>query len=188
MRSLDLRTEPSVRQTETILRRIDQELTARGARVERGGAVGGLRFRMPWPWNAPRLGILLAITSGRAVVSAGSGGPWRVRYSLDFSVLRGVVIALSLTLIAIGLVWPDRVGLTNRLALLNTLALLWLLLYGIPYVAASARFRRIIQASTADIVERRHVPRPESSPAGHSPDTTSDSNSPSRDLGVRPIE
>ncbi len=190
MRSLDLRTEPSIRQTETILRRIDEELTARGARVERAGSVGGLRFRMPWPWNAPRLGILLAISSGRAVVSAGSGGPWRVRYSLDFSILRGLVGLLSVALVVFGLAWPGQLGLTNRLDLLNALALLWLVLYGIPYAAASARFRRIIQASAADVVERRHGRRPETLPASNPADSNPDPDSdpPVDDIGVRPIE
>src|SRR5688572_33126757 len=118
MRSLDLRKESSIRQTETILRRIDEELTARGARVERAGAVGGLRFRMPRPWHAPRLGVLLAITSGRAVVSAGSGGPWRVRYELSFSALRWTTLALTAILAALGMAtWPR-------------LILLWVVVYG----------------------------------------------------------
>lgn len=154
MRSLDLRKEPSIRQTETILRRIDEELTARGARVERAGAVGGLRFRMPRPWHAPRLGILLAITSGRAVVSAGSGGPWRVRYELNFSALRWTTIGLTLILIVSGYQhW-------NRGVLINAIVGLWLVVYGVPYVAASIRFARVIRASAAEILERRHRSRP----------------------------
>ena len=153
MRSLPLRREPTVRQIETILRRIEEELQTRGAMIERAGATGGLRFRMPWPWQAPRLGILLFITSGRALVSAGSGGPWKVRYKLDFSVLLGFTVILSLGLIAVGLSWPDRTSL------LNALLVLWLVLYGIPYVAATVRFRRIIQKSTHDVIERRRAPR-----------------------------
>ena len=152
MRSLDLRKEPSIRQTEIILRRIDEELTARGARVERAGAVGGLRFRMPRPWNAPRLGILLAITSGRAVVSAGSGGPWRVRYELRFSALRWTTLALTAILMAVGYEW-------NRGALINAVIALWITVYGVPYIAASIRFARIIRASAAEIVERRQRAR-----------------------------
>ena len=153
MRSLPLRREPSVRQIETILRRIEEELTSRGARIDRAGTTGGLRFRMPWPWQAPRLGVLLFISSGRATVSAGSGGPWKVRYELDFSVLLGVAITLSVALIAIGLSWPDRSQL------LNALLVVWVVIYGIPYLFATTRFRQIIRKSTHDVIERRRVPR-----------------------------
>jgi hypothetical protein len=153
MRSLPLRREPSVRQIETILRRIEEELASRGARIDRAGTSGGLRFRMPWPWKAPRLGVLLFISSGRAIVSAGAGGPWKVRYALDFSVLLGFAITLSLALIAVGLSWPDRTQL------LNALLIVWVIIYGIPYVLATVRFRRIIQKSTQDVIERRRVPR-----------------------------
>lgn len=153
MRSLPLRREPSVRQIETILRRIEEELLTRGAKVDRAGTSGGLRFRMPWPWKAPRLGVLLFISSGRAIVSAGSGGPWKVRYALDFSVLLGFALTLSVALIAVGLSWPDRTQL------LNALLVIWVIVYGIPYLFATLRFRRIIQKSTHDVIERRKVPR-----------------------------
>ncbi len=180
MRSLDLRREPSVRQVEAILRNLDQQLTTRGATVDRAGAVGGLRFRMPRPWKAPRLGILLFITSGRVVVTAGSGGPWRVRYGLDFSMLRAVVIALSVGLIAIGLAWP-------RANLINALLMLWLVVYGVPHLVASARFRRVIRTSASDIVERRKVPRN----SGSQPEVTdppSEAGPPSDGMEIRPIE
>lgn len=153
MRSISLRKEPSVRQIDAILRHLEDELAKRGATVNRSGATGALRFRMPRPWKAPRLGVLLAVTSGLAEVSAGSGGPWRVRYGLSFSVLRGIVIALSVGLIAIGLSWPDR---TN---LINALLVLWVVAYGIPYAAATTRFRRIVQSCAIDVVERRRSPR-----------------------------
>jgi hypothetical protein len=164
MRSLDLRKEPSVGQIETILDRIDEELKTRGARIERAGAVGGLRFRMPRPWDAPRLGILLAITSGRAVVSAGSGGPWRVRYQLSFSALRWTAIACTVLLIGVGYRW-------DRGTLVNGIVVLWVVLYGLPYIAASIRFERIIRASAAEIVERRFRARTREDPAaiGDSP-------------------
>jgi hypothetical protein len=153
MRSISLRREPTVRQIDAILRHLDEELTKRGATVTRTGLAGALRFRMPRPWKAPRLGILLAVTSGRAEVSAGSGGPWRMRYGLSFAVLRGLIILLSLGLIAYGLSWPDRTNLIN--ALLG----LWVIGYGLPYVAATLRFRRIIQSCALDVVERRRTPR-----------------------------
>lgn len=169
MRSVPLRREPSVRQIETILRRIEEELVLRGARVDRAGTTGGLRFRMPWPWKAPRLGVLLFISSGRATVSAGSGGPWKVRYGLDFSVLLGIAITLSLALIVIGLSWPDRTQL------LNALLIVWAVIYGVPYVLATTRFRRIIQKSTHDVIERRRAPRDSGSqPAVAQPPSSSE--------------
>ena len=76
MRTLPLRQEPSVRQIEALLATIERDLSQVGAKVKREGK-GGLSFRMPFPWRAPHLGLMLAITSGRAVVSAGQGGPWR---------------------------------------------------------------------------------------------------------------
>ena len=158
LRSLDLRKEPTVRQSETILRRIAEELTARGARVERSGsgAFGALRFRMPRPWEAPHLGILLAITSGRTLITAGSGGPWRVRYELSFAALRWLTLASTAVLIALVLTgylaW-------DRSRLLGALIILWTLLYGTPYFIASAQFERIIRTSAADILERRHRAR-----------------------------
>lgn len=159
MRSLPLRREPTVRQIETILRRIEEELVSRGARVDRKAITGGIRFRMPWPWTAPRLGVLLFISSGRAIVSAGSGGPWKVRYALDFSVLLGFAITLSVALITVGLSWPDRTQL------LNALLVVWLVIYGLPYLLATMRFRQIIQKSTHDVIERRKAPRDSGSQA-----------------------
>jgi hypothetical protein len=180
MRSLALRREPSVRQIETILRRIEEELVTRGAKTERLGTTGGLRFRMPRPWKAPRLGLLLFINSGRAVVSAGSGGPWKVRYHLDFSVLLGLASVLSVGLIAIGLSWPDRTSL------LNGLLIVWLIVYGIPYVVATVRFRQIIQKSTHDVIERRRAPRDSGShPAVKPPN---DAEPPASGVDIRPVE
>jgi hypothetical protein len=180
MRSLALRREPSVRQIETILRRIEEELVSRGAKTERVGTTGGLRFRMPRPWKAPRLGLLLFITSGRAVVSAGSGGPWKVRYHLDFSVLLGLAAVLSVGLIAVGLSWPDRTSL------LNALLIVWLVVYGIPYVVATVRFRQIIQKSTHDVIERRRAPRDSGShPVVKPPE---DAAPPTTGVDARPVE
>ncbi len=181
MRSLPLRREPSVRQIEVILRRIEEELVRRGARVDRMGATGGLRFRMPWPWQSPRLGVLLFITSGRAVVSAGSGGPWKVRYQLDFSVLLGFAIVLSLAFIAVGLSWP------NRTSLLNALLIVWIVVYGVPYVVATMRFRRIIQTSTHDVIERRKAPR-DSGSQPVVPEPPRAPESPASGVDARPAE
>ena len=180
MRSIDLRKEPSVRQVRAILQNLERELTRLGATVDQASEVGGLRFKMPWPWKAPRLGVLLMISSGRAVVSAGSGGPWRVRYRLDFSVLRWLMMLISVGLIGFGLSWP-------RGSLINALLLVWALGYGLPYVVASARFQRIIQTSAADVVERRRVPR-DSGPQATVSDPPPANDPPASGMGVSPIE
>jgi len=181
MRSISLRREPTVRQIDAILRHLEEELTKRGAAVTRTGLAGALRFRMPRPWKAPRLGVLLAVTSGLAEVSAGSGGPWRVRYRLSFAALRGIVIALSLGLVAYGLSWPDRTNLIN--ALLG----LWVVAYGVPYVVATIRFRRIIQSCALDVVERRRGPRVSGSqPVASEPPANPEP--PANEVEVRPTE
>ena len=155
MRALTLRTEPSVRQSNAIMTRIERELAERGAVVEHAGA-HGLRFTMPRPWAAPRLGLLLAITSGRTTLSAGAGERWKVRYELSYAVLRGIVIALSVIVIALGWGWP-------RTRLVNALLALWAGLYGVPYLLAGRQFRNIIAAAAREVVERRRRPRADGS-------------------------
>jgi len=179
MRSISLRKEPSVRQIDAILRHLEEELAKRGATVTRSGIAGALRFRMPKPWKAPRLGILLAVTSGQVEVSAGSGGPWRVRYGLSFSVLRGIVILLSLGLVAYGLSWPDRSNL------INALLILWIVAYGVPYFAANGRFRRIIHGCAIEVVERRRAARSGGHPAVGDP---SGGEPPASGVEIRPSE
>lgn len=151
-RSLNLRIEPTLRQTEAILARIEHELAERGATVERAG-FGGLRFRMPPPWRAPRLGILLAISAGRVMVSAGAGGPWRVRYELSFIALRTATLLLSLA-VAIA-----RFG-GHRLTLLMWIAAIWVVVYTVPYWLATRRFHRLVTQAARDVVERRRTARP----------------------------
>lgn len=165
IRSIGLRTEPTVRQTEVILSQVEHELAARGARVERSGP-GRLRFYMPAPWRARRLGSMLAVRTGSVMVSAGSGELRRVRYHLHFTALRLVTAALSVVVAAIGWGWA-------RTSLFNALVALWVVAFGIPYVVAVSRFRRIVEASARDVLERRKEPRgpaPEPAPgAGDTP-------------------
>lgn len=151
MRSLGLRTEPTVRQTEVILSQVERELASRGARVERSGP-GRLRFVMPAPWRARRLGSMLAVRTGSVMVSAGSGEPRRVRYHLHFTALRLVTGVLSAVVAAIGWGW-------QRTSLFNALVVLWVVAFGIPYVVAGIQFRRIVEASARDVLERRKEPR-----------------------------
>jgi hypothetical protein len=155
-RTLRLRVEPTVRQTQAILDSVEREISRYGARVERVGGVA-LRFRMSAPWRRPHLGSLLAISAGRVTVSAGLGGPWRVQYELSTALLRGAAIALSVVLVAVGLSWP-------RVTLVGALGVLWLVVYAAPYYLATRGFRRMVRAAAQEIVERRKKPRVESQP------------------------
>ena len=155
MKPITLRVEPTVRQTEAILARIEQDLVKHGARVTRQG-VGKLRFRMPapWPpWRMLRQGQLWMVSAGRVKIAAGSGGPWQVFYELDYSALRATLLAISAMLVVVGWSWP------NRVLLYTTLLAIWLLLYGVPHYFASRRFQHVISESTREVVERRRTPR-----------------------------
>jgi hypothetical protein len=151
IRSLSLRQEPSVRQANAILTRIETALAKTGADVTHD-SMTGIRFKTPPPWRAPQLGILLVTTSGYVKVSAGAGGPWQVRYELSFATLNGIVLILTGVIGAIGWSW-------SRLTLLGALLALWLLGYGVPHALASRRFHRLIASGAHDVVERRTTPR-----------------------------
>jgi hypothetical protein len=144
-----MRTEPTVRQTQAILTRIERELVARGARVERAGA-SALRFAMAHPWRARKLDALTTISAGRVLVSAGSGEPRRVRYVLGFRLLRAVAAAASIILLVWGWEWP-------RPTLLNALLALWVVIFGAPYAVAERRFRRLLETAAHDVIERRQT-------------------------------
>ena len=142
------------------MRRLERELVTRGASVERSG-IGVLTFKAAPLWRTRRPGILLAISSGRVSVSAGAGGPRRVRYDIRSGVLQTLAVLACIALLALGLSWP-------RLTLINSIAGVWIFLYAIPWVFASRRFQRLVYDSAAEIVERRSVPRgplpPEAAP------------------------
>ena len=174
--SIVLRTAPSLRQAKRILIGLQQMLTERGATVELVGN-DALRFRMPYPWHTHRLGWLIPVTSGRAEVSAGGGGPWRVRYQLNFSMLRYTCIALSLLLAVVGRDWP-------RLTLLNGLVILWLACYALLASVASSRFSKLLEAASSDIVERRQKARPEAGSAAE-PGPVSGNDSPETNTDTR---
>ena len=154
-RSLPLRAEPTVRQTEAILARVERALADRGVTAERRGP-GRLHFKMPPVWRAPQAGVLHAVTSGDALVSAGAGEARRVRYDLSFAGLRVSVFVLTGLLLVLGWEWA-------RFTLFNSVVALWLLAFGAPYALATRRFRRIVFDAARDVVERRQVPR-ESTP------------------------
>jgi hypothetical protein len=151
MKSVPLRTEPTVRQADAILSRIESALAERGVTPRRRGLE--LRFRVPLPWRAPRLGVLMAATGGVVKVSAGAGEPWKVRYSLDYTVLRALALVFSIAAVVVGLsAWP-------RLMLINVVVSIWVLCYFGPRWIASRRFDDMIRASAAEVLERRRTPR-----------------------------
>jgi hypothetical protein len=149
--SVKLRTEPTVHQTEAILSRIERELTTREVGVTRE-AFGAMSFRMPRPWRAAHLGLLLPIRGGRVRVSAGAGERWRVRYELSFASLRALTVVLTAVLVAVGWSWP-------RLTLFSRLVILWAAVFAVPWTLAKLRFRRLIEACAREVVERRKTPR-----------------------------
>ena len=151
MRSIPLRTEPTVREADAILSQVEAALTTRGVTPKRRGLE--LRFRVPMPWRAPGLGVLVAVTSGVVKVSAGAGEPWKVRYSLDYTVLRALAVVLSIAAVIVGLsAWP-------RLMLINVVVAIWLLVYLGPRWLASRRFDDMMRDSAASVLERRRTPR-----------------------------
>lgn len=150
--SIVLRTEPTVRQTEKVIARIERELASRGITTTREGP-GRIRFRVPPPWKAPKPSALLAISKGAVRLSAGAGEPRQVRYELDFARLAGLAVSLSVVLLAIGLGWPRR-------SLIASLGIVWALLFGVPWAFAASRFHRLMSHAARDVIERRAGARP----------------------------
>jgi hypothetical protein len=151
MKSIPLRTEPTVRQADAILLRLEGVLAARGVTPKRRGLE--LRFKVPAPWKALRLGTLMVATSGVVKVSAGAGEPWKVRYSLDYTMLRALAVVLTIAAVAVGL------SSLPRLTLLNLVIGIWVLCYIGPRWVASRRFDVLLRDSAAEVLERRRTPR-----------------------------
>jgi hypothetical protein len=149
--SLALRREPTARQTQAISARIERELSALGARVERGHS-NLVTFTMPLPWEAKRPDPMLLVTSGQVSVSAGGGGPWRVQYRVQHFRLALLCGVASLIIAAAGWSWP-------RLTLLQVLGVVWIVLYGAPVLVAGRRVRQLLRSAASEIVERRKTPR-----------------------------
>lgn len=150
-RSLALRIEPSLRQTNAILERVQRSMTERGVRVEREAAAA-LRFTVPPPWVVPSLGPMLAVSRGRVTVSAGAGERRQVRYELRFTTLQVAVGVATLIFVAAGWRLPRVTLLVGGLAI-------WALGYFPLYFLAQRRFHAVIIAGARDVIERRATPR-----------------------------
>jgi hypothetical protein len=159
-RSLVLRTNPTVRQTQLVLARLERALAEHGAAIKRPSA-GEIEFRMPAPWKlAP--GFLALVSGGTATVSAWGGGPWRVSYSLRFGALRTLTAIVTLALVTVGWGWP-------RLELMSSVIALWVVGSGTLHILAARAFRRFVRELLPDVIERRaqsrQPPEPEQATA-----------------------
>jgi hypothetical protein len=155
-RSLALRSNPTVRQTQAILGRLERGLTERGAMTHREVS-GEVAFRMPPPWRLAR-GWLALISSGTASLSAWGGGPWRVSYRLHFGALQALSGLVTLIIVVVGWSW-------SRLALLAVVLALWGGGYGVLHLLASHAFRDLLRRVMGDFVENRAAPRPHTTDA-----------------------
>jgi hypothetical protein len=149
-RSLVLGANPTVRQTQAILARLERALRERGATTDRAPA-GELTFRMPPPWRLARVGWLALLTRGTATLSAWGGGPWRVSYRLYFGALQAMSGLITLIIAMVGWGWP-------RLTLIIVILALWILGYAPLHLLAAHRFRRLLRGVMADVIDQRVRP------------------------------
>lgn len=156
-RSLVLRANPTVRQTQAILTRLESALRDRRATTDRAPG-GELTFRMPPPWHFARVGWLALITRGTATLSAWGGGPWRVSYRLYFGALQALTGLITLALVVLGWGWP-------RLTLLSAVLALWIAGYASLHLLAAHHFRSMLSDLMIDVLERRAQRRTESAAA-----------------------
>ena len=144
-RSVQLVREPTLAESVAIRDAIERALSGLGARVTRLTNTS-LQFHIPAPWKSKRLNPLFVVSGGEIDVSAGAGGGRRVRYRLSFVRLRVYAMATILVIALAGLGWARP---TVILALLLT----WVVVFAVPWLIASQRFRRFV-AGTADAVMR----------------------------------
>lgn len=178
VRSVRLRAVPTHREARQILGRLGADLEARGAELEpRGGDT--LRFRLPAPWRAPRASWLHVATGGEAHVTAGGGGPWRVKYDLRFARIRVVCLVLTALVLAVGLGWP-------RLELIYAIAAVWLFGYLGLGAAATATLARLVRAASSEIAERRRTPRSSGAQTAETPTSSATLEGGDRTTGGAP--
>ncbi len=159
MPSIRLRTEPTVQQGQLILARVERALDELGVETERERS-DVVSFRLPPPWRAARVDSLRLATAGKVRVSAGGGGPRRLRYELSFLWLRVAGGSITAFLVVLGWEWP-------RMVLLGALLWLWIAVFALV-ATARRQMRRLLRSCAREIVERRKEPRPVS-PASSSP-------------------
>jgi hypothetical protein len=132
-----------------MLGHLEEQLRALGATVERT-PYGAIRFRFPGLLKARHLGLLNAVSSGRATMGASAGEPWRLRYELKFTSLYWITIFLSIAAVAIGIQ-------SGRFVIFYTLVGVWTVAFFLPYLAATLRFRRLVERLIADFSRRGYT-------------------------------
>jgi ABC-type Na+ efflux pump permease subunit len=157
IRSIPLGVTPTAREAQTILGHLEGELRTLGAHVERT-PYGAIRFRFPGLLKARHLGLLNVVSTGRATMGAAAGEPWRLRYELKFTSLYWITIFLSIAAIAIGI----RSG---RFVIFYTLVGVWTVAFFLPYLAASLRFRSLVERLVREVSQRVYTPVPPEPPA-----------------------
>jgi len=150
IRSIPLDVTPTAREAQSILTHLEHELRSLGAEVQRT-PYGAVHFRLPSPWRARHLGILHAITSGRATIGAAAGAPWRMRYELKFTGLQWSAVALSALTFLIGLQF-------GRFVIFYALVAVWLVAFALPYAAATIAFRRLVKSRISGRLRRGEPP------------------------------
>ena len=149
-RSVELDWEPTLAESAAIRDALAEALGGLGAEVTRLTGTG-LEFYMPAPWRTGKANPLFAVTGGEVQVSAGAGARRRVRYSLSFLRLR-VYAAAAIAAIAVpSFQWA-------RPTVVVALALAWAIVFALPWIIASRRFRRIVMAAADSAM--RNGPRP----------------------------
>lgn len=148
-----LRANPTVRETQAVLTRLERALQERGATTART-AGGVLSFRMPPPWRLARIGWLALITRGTGTLSAWGGGPWRVSYRLYFDALQATTAVITLGIAVFGWGWP-------RVTLIGGVLALWIIGYASLHLLAGHRFRDLLRNVLFDVLEPRDQPRRE---------------------------
>lgn len=146
IRSISLEVTPTAREAQAILSHVEDELRSLGGTVERS-QYGAIHFKLPPLWRARHLGILHAVSSGRATIGAAGGSPWRVRYELKFTALQWAATALTVAVVLIG--WES-----GRFITFYGIAAVWLLCYVLPYAAATVRFRNLVRARVQEVVRQ----------------------------------
>jgi hypothetical protein len=138
-RSVSLDREPTLAESAAIRDALAEALADLGADVTHLTGTG-LQFHMPAPWRTGKANPLFAVTGGEVRVSAGAGARRRVRYSLSFLRLR-VYSAVAIAAIAVATFQRARP------TVLVALAVAWLVVFALPWIIASRRFRRLVVAA-----------------------------------------
>ena len=143
--SIPLVREPTLAESAAIRDVIAEALAGLGADVTRLPGPG-LEFHMPAPWKTGKPNPLFTVTGGQLAIAAGAGARRRVRYSLSFVRLRAYGAAAVVASAAVG--WFQWA----RPTMLVVMVVTWLLVFVVPWIIASRRFRRVVAAAADSVM------------------------------------